>query len=277
MVKKLLKYDLKAYFRVLAPAYVVLLSIALVLRLMQCFEPTPVPGDSMVPTQVYEVLFISLVVLLVLACLTVLIITFAQTILVFYRNLFTREGYLSFTLPVSTKQHLKAKTLGAVIVSVTSTLVCLLAGVIATLGEMLVEVWKAFWYLVGEVVEEAGAAHMTFWAIEGVVLVFAALVASYLFYCLCITLGQQAKKNRVLSAFGVFFIFYLAAQLFATLLVILVAVDAMWFVDFIEWIIDLHYTGIHLVLIAGIVFNILFAVIAWCVNRNLITSRLNLE
>lgn len=281
MVSKLLKYDLRAYFRVMAPAYLVLLSIALITRLVQVFEPPLydpyMSGMSMTPTQVYSIIFTSLLVLLALACVVVYVLTLAQTILVFYRNLFTREGYLSFTLPVTTGQHLCAKVLGALIVNIASLVAVLVAGCIASFGEMLAEVWKAGWYLLGEVRDWTGTGNLVGYCVEGIVFLLVATVALYLFLYLCITIGQQAKKNRVLAAFGVFFGFYMLGQFLLTGFVVTIFIDDSWIIAIFEWLESLRFGAVHLMLCSGIVWYAAVSVVGYLINRSLISRRLNLE
>ena len=280
MVAKLLKYDLKAYFRVLAPVYLTVFAVALFCRIVQFFEPALSTPDTAASVSVYNAIFISSVVLLVLACMVALIITFIQVILVFYRNLFTREGYLSFTLPVSTDQHLCAKLLGAFIATFASLLVTIIAAAIASFGEVLREGVKAGWYLLrmlrADVVEEFGVVHFGGWTVEVILAVLVSFALSTLFYYFCITVGQQAKKNRVLAAFGVSFGIYILLQILATVLVILAGVTDIF--DVIENWMDRNAPGsIHAMLLGSTAISAGLAVGAYFICRRLITKRLNLE
>ena len=58
-------------------------------------------------------------ILVVFACLVAIVLSFILTMVLiyvrFYKNLYTDEGYLTFTLPVSRKQILLSKTLNAFI------------------------------------------------------------------------------------------------------------------------------------------------------------------
>ena len=282
MVGKLLKYDLKAYFRVLAPAYLILWAIALVSRIIQVFEPSlEAMYDGFASYSVWRIIFGSSVVLLSLAATVVLVLTLAQIIILFYRNLFSREGYLSFTLPVSTDQHLAAKLLGALIAQFASILAVVIAVVITTFGEMLAEVWKAGIYLMGtlraEIVEEFGAGHFGGWMAEFALLFIIGIVMQILFYYLCITLGQRAKKNRILAAFGVFFIIYVALQILATLVIVFVSTN----VDFLDTLFNSIRLGapgsLHLIMWIGIVVYALIGVVEYLICRRTISHRLNLE
>ena len=282
MVGKLLKYDLKAYFRVLAPAYLTLWAIALANRIIQFFEPSiESMSAGLASATAYNIVFYSSVVAMVLAALVVLVLSFIQIIVIFYRNLFSREGYLSFTLPVSTDQHLGAKVIGAFIVELASILAVVVAAVIASFGEMLVECWKAFFYILGmlraEIVEEFGAGHFGGWTAEFIIAVFVSMVLNILFYYLCITLGQRAKKNRVLAAFGVFFLFYVVMQVLTTLFIIFASVNPEFFENIANLIVRNAPGSLHLCMWIAILVSAAIAVLEYFIVRRLINRRLNLE
>ena len=282
MVAKLLKYDFKAYFRVLAPAYLVLWAIALANRIIQCFEPSlEAVAKGAASATAYNIIFNSSLVLLVLACIVVGVLTVAQVIILFYRNLFSREGYLSFTLPVSTDQHLSAKLIGAFAVEVASLLAIAIAGIVAALGEMLAEVWKAGIYLLHtlrmEIVEEFGKGHFGGWTFEFILAVLVSALVTILFYYLCITLGQRAKKNRILAAFGVFFIIYVALQVLATIFIIGVSINDDWIERIFELIRYNAPGSLHLCMWIGILVEAAIGVAEYFIIRGTINRRLNLE
>lgn len=282
MVGKLLKYDLKAYFRVLAPAYLTLWAIALANRIIQCFEPPlEATANAVASVSAYNIVFWSSIVLLVIAAIVVAVLSVVQIVILFYRNLFSREGYLSFTLPVSTDQHLTAKLIGAFIVEFASILAIVIAGVIAAFGEMLAEVWKAGFYILGllrtEIIEEFGKGHFGGWTTEFILALIIQAIVTILFYYLCITLGQRAKKNRILAAFGVFFLFYVAIQILATLFVIFVSVDAEVVERIMESITQGAPGSLHLCMWIGILTNAAIAAVEYLIVRRTINRRLNLE
>ena len=60
-----------------------------------------------------------------------LLLTFIIGIVRFYKNLFTGEGYLSFTLPVTPGQQLFTKALVSFLFSVITIIVILVSSIIA--------------------------------------------------------------------------------------------------------------------------------------------------
>lgn len=268
MVGRLLKYDLKGYFRVLIPLYLAVLGTGILNRIVQFFETS---------TTAYAIVFRSSVVLVVLACIVCLLFTLAYVIITFYRNLFTREGYLSFTLPVSVNDHLHAKMAGALIVCALSVVAVLVSACIAASGEMVAEVVKAGNYLLNKAAGLLGAGNLWGWGIEGFVLLIMGTLAGVLFFYLCICIGQLAKKNRILAAFGVFFAFYVAFQILATIGLIVVNVDYDWYSNLVDWYQDMGTGGVHFLLCCGIALSTIVALVCYLIDRHIMTAKLNLE
>ena len=97
MLGKLLKYELKATSRVFIPLYIAILVVSIVNGLSLNLEILNIQGLA---TIVLMCLFISLFV-----------ITIVVTIQRFNKNLLKDEGYLMFTLPVSSKHLVLSKYL----------------------------------------------------------------------------------------------------------------------------------------------------------------------
>ena len=113
MLGKLLKYELKATSRVFVPLYIAILVVSIVNGLSLNLEILNIQGLA---TIVLMCLFISLFV-----------ITIVVTIQRFNKNLLKDEGYLMFTLPVSSKYLVLSKYLTSLIWTFLSFIVALLS------------------------------------------------------------------------------------------------------------------------------------------------------
>ena len=102
MLTKLIKYDLKSLSRVLIPANILLLIYSFLAR---CVITSELYND--LPYFVIGLGITTYIILLVL----INYITLFAVLYRFYKNLFTDEGYLTLTLPVTPSQHLLAKTI----------------------------------------------------------------------------------------------------------------------------------------------------------------------
>ena len=265
MVRKLFKHEFAAYWRVLIPAWIALMGVSAFGRLLQFLESE---------STIYAIVSGSSIVFYVIAIMVALAFPFVYSIVRFYRNLFSGEGYLTFTLPVTPAQHIWVKVLTAVTLQLASLVVVLLSAMVMTAGELLIELWKAGVYILGRIHLYLGG-HLTWFIIEAVLLLLIALIASSLFYDTCITLGQLFRKNRVLAAVGVFFAFYVVEQMIATVAVLIAA--------FINWesllvfVRENTFLCAHLGMWLLILFSAVIGLILYVVTHHIVTKRLNLE
>ena len=277
MVKKLFKHEIAYYVRSMLPIYGILIAIAAVGRIIQFFE-----ADN----SVYNTISIISIVTFVMAIIAVFAMAMVFTITRYYRNLFTSEGYLSFTLPVTPTQHILTKLTTAILVHLASIVVAILAVCIITAGDVLFEVGNAVRYIVDLIPErlaftfkETTAAQwqVNIWlfAFEFILLVIAAYIYQMLLFYGCITVGQMFHKNRVLAAVGVYFGYYMVTQVISTI-VLIISQHLPW-EDFGLIFMDAPIVCIHTLVIGYILLNLLIATALFCVSRIIIRRKLNLE
>ena len=269
MVKKLMKYELASYMRSLLPFQLILLGIALLHRFVQFFE-----SDS----DAYWIFFVSSTVIFVIACIVTLVATVALSISRFYKNMFTGEGYLSFTLPVTVHQHIWAKLLSTLICDIVTTLSILLAGVITLSGEALVEVCKAAAYIAGRLHQQYGG-HFTAYIFEAVILIVAFAAVSMLLFYTCIAIGQLAKKNRVLLAFGVYFGYYFLRQLLGTVEIVIITASggSSLVMRFMSWIMNGSIGNTHVLFAVLLTGMLLLGAVYYLITQHIMKKKLNLE
>lgn len=269
MVKKLYKHEFLAWLRVIWIVWVITLVSAGFHRVIQLFE-----NDSVY----YGILIGSSTLLYVVALLCCIAFSLIFGIVRFYRNFFTGEGYLTFTLPATKAQLLWVKISTAVCFSVVSVVVCVTSGCIVTAGEVFEEVCKAVAYLAKDFTA-AEVAHLIGWALEFLLLLLAAEFANHLFYYTCICIGQLFRKNRVLAAVGVYFGFYVISQILSTVgMVVFTMLAAMdiWEGVFL-WIEGNPEIFIHSFLCGFAVLTALTDLIYYWICHHIIRKKLNLE
>jgi hypothetical protein len=160
MVKKLFKHEFLAYMRALLPMHLIMLGIAALTRFVYIFEE-----DS----TMFNIIGTSSVIALVVSCLVCLVLSGVNIITRFYKNMFTHEGYLSFTLPVTVEQHIFVKLVTGVAIIFANILFIIVGVCIATAGELTVEIFKAMFWLLGKAGEEIGG-HFWLFLLELLVL-----------------------------------------------------------------------------------------------------------
>lgn len=186
---KLLKYEWKACARVCLPMYAAVLLLALVNRLTMKDQVQALMHG--IPTALMALLYFGVMV-------AVFVVTAVILIQRFYKNLLGDEGYLMFTLPVTVSQHIWAKTIIAVVMSILSTIAAtlsigILGGGAATVMQNLLQglVQRPNEFVVG---------------LEILLWLLICTVVGMLFIYLCIALGHLAKKHRVLMAVVWYFV-----------------------------------------------------------------------
>ncbi len=277
MVKKLFKHEIAYYMRSMLPVYCILGAIAVFGRIIQFFE-----ADN----TVYDTLNAISILSYVFGIIAVMAMSYIFTITRYYRHLFTSEGYLSFTLPITPTQHIFTKLATAVITHAASLVVVLLSACIITAGDVLIEVCKALFYvldampaLLADAFRDTTAAqweaNLWLFAIEFILMMLVAVIYQMLLFYGCITVGQMFSKNRVLAAVGVYFGYYLATQAIGTVFVIVSA--------FLPWeaigelFVEAPALCIHWVMFGYILLNLLISTGLFVVSHAIIRRRLNLE
>lgn len=206
MFVKLLKYDMRSVWRVWWIMSLSVLGMSLVGGVALKVIISLIEADSF-PFVVF------LAMLLIFACVMAIIASMVVTELLvfvrFYKNFFTDEGYLTFTLPVSRKDLLLSKTVNALIWTAAQTVlmfVCifllLLIGVPDHLG---VDFFRELNYALSMVGAGAGAWGILY-AVEGLILVLCSMIFSISLIHFCITMGAiLAKKAKILAAIGIYY------------------------------------------------------------------------
>lgn len=269
MVKKLFKHEYLAWLRLLPLIYGITLVVAAMLRLLMVFET-----DSVY----YDIVLFSAAFMYVVAVMVTLATPTVYGILRFYKNLFSGEGYLTHTLPVTPAAHIWVKLLTALSFTVASGLVCLLSGMIVTSGELFSEICKAISYLLGNIPPDA-IPHLSGWLAESILLSLLSILNVHLLYSLCICLGQRARKNRVLAAVGVYFGFYMVSQILSTVMMVVITIlgESGALDKLLTWIESDPVTFIHLLLIGLCLLVILVNIVYYLVCHWTIRKKLNLE
>ncbi len=271
MVRKLIKHEFNAVGRSMLPMAVILLAMSFFTRIIQIFE---------VQSRTYDIILTSAIFMLVIAMIVSLVMSVVISIKRFYTNMFTGEGYLTMTLPVTAVEHILTKLLVAFVSVVATVLAIIIAGSIATMGEVLNEVIKAMDYIAD--------AYFKFFGGHGVAYIFEALIAltvagasQFLLYYACISVGQMARKNRVLAAFGAYFGYYIITQIFGTVLVILISLQPQWLIDLMQSVTDFveyhPYAFVHYFIWCITLFYGVLSFVFFFISRYIITNKLNLE
>lgn len=189
MTIKLMKYELRASMRVLAPLWGALLVLGILNRVVLMSETMQEFWNG-IPAVLLTILFVVGVVASSLTCVVFLILRF-------YRSFMKDEGYLMFTLPVKTGQLLNAKLISAYLLTLTTGLVCIGGVALMLLGNEAIE---GAWTLL-RLVSQSGEMPFDQQTIGGLSLIYTLLlliapVEGILRYYLAMAIGQLSNKSK---------------------------------------------------------------------------------
>lgn len=199
MLKKLIKYDFKALNRYLLLIHGFLLISALAVR----FFLTERLSISVMENQTGSMLLVGI---FILYSLLIGATSFATTLLIairFYKNLYSDEGYLTFTLPVSRSQLLLSKTIAGVIwcfinqvlIMASLAIVILTSDVVSLYHANRELFWEAAGFLGGYTAALPGKLLLLF-----LVFLFISSLSAVTQISASVSIGQLFCSHRVIGA-----------------------------------------------------------------------------
>lgn len=260
MLGKLLKYEFRSTSRLVLPLFGALLIVALVNRLFMSLSlPTP------------TAISITIAVIMIIA---VFVIVLLITLFRFYKNLLTNEGYLMFTLPVSTDSLIWSKLIVAFVWNLLSLIVVFFAIVIMSITDLNI---RDVWTEVLAVSNNVGitSLQVTGYIIQLIVLGVVGLLTAILTLYVCMSLSLLVNKSRVLVSFAAFIVLSIIGQIVSSvgMLLILPHPPNYYGNPSIPDIISLVNTSI----VFSIIFTFVSGVILYFITSYMLKKRLNLE
>lgn len=205
MFAKLLKHEWKSSSRILGILSLAALGVgvlgAVVMRIITNLEMKPDSSDLLIAVLGMLLLFMFLALVAYVAGTGILLLYR------FYKSKFTDEGYLTFTLPVTSHQiflssflNIAAWTAISLLVMVVSMALIMLMGIdwdVLEMMDAMGEMQDFYEYSYGEML---GAGDVVLSMVSSVVSFFSGIVTPMA----CLTIGAVlAKKHKILAAFGI--------------------------------------------------------------------------
>lgn len=255
MLLKLMKYDLKSILKKMVFYYVSLLILAAVSKvLILIFSDTKFSVISVLPTALF---FIGLY-----ACLFV---TMIISMIRYYKNMLSDEGYLTHTLPVKRHTILFSKMISTLIVEIISILVIALCGFLYSPTAV-----KLF---ISEIFVALNLINYDFSTIFLVILIIFEIilvgVSQLTLVALCLSIGACFDKNKLLMSFVFYMIIHIVVQIIAgtilsiSILLVLQGRGGIF--------------SLYSVLTTYIVVTIIYITLTYFVNLVILKNRLNLQ
>lgn len=273
MLKKLIKYDFSA---VLKYWWIAALS-TFVFALVGC-ACTEIFNSEKDLTEAAYILATLGMVLVFISFVAFFILTEIFIFLRFYKNFFSDEGYLTFTLPVKRSQLLFSKLFVSCTTLISSFIILMIDIGLILLVDFRKDIFTpVFWNEVSLFIDEAikyfGIPYLILYALEFIIIGLLSTVASVLFMFVCITIASViTKKAKIITAIG---IYYGAngALTFIIQLFLIFGATAL-----INWLSDIKEStalafgglaGLILLLLTAIFGAILYAIQYWLTDRKL--------
>lgn len=284
MLGKLFKYENRAVSKILLPLSlaVIVLSIfaALMLKLNLIFEGKFTEGSiiSMALSTTTGMMTIFSIIAMISADFIALYMIMQR----YYKNLFTDEGYLTFTLPVKTSSIILSKLFCAVIWSVIvaiSTIIGIFIFAIfgTSVSFVNVDAIKGTWEILCQLFEfyYTGDFEQIVFLIELLISAVVSLFTNFLLIYLSITLGCQiAKKHKILASIGMYFVVSAIVSTLGTVVQIITS-GVYGGLDYLDTITSI--SDVYLMLIPSIILSVVLGVGYFFLNHYILKNRLNIE
>ncbi len=206
MFVKLMKQDVRATARLMLPVYLAALILAVFVRIA-----TSLP-DS-VQSTTFGSLFTGVTMALYSAAsLAVAVMSFILMIWRFHKNYMTDEGYLMFTLPVTTAELIWSKLIVAIGWFLCSLVVMLLSTVILSIGSGMETT------ITMEDLSNIDLTQARSIILNGVLFVLMGGINVCLMFYACMAVGQSFRTHKTLMSVITFFVFYIIAQIVSVML-----------------------------------------------------------
>ena len=285
MLGKLFKYENKSVSKLLTPMAlaVIILPVlgALILKMQFIFGDKFENGSiiSSIFSLASGIMIFFIVIATISACFISLFILMQR----YYKNLFSDEGYLTFTLPVKTGSIILSKLFTAVIWSVIVA-VCTIIGVMifvlfgTSASFINNEVVDGFSQVFKQIFEFyfTGSAVQIIYLIEILISIIVSLFTNILLMYLAITIGCQiAKKHKVLASIGMYFVISSVVSVLSTIIQVITTTTLYGGFDFIY--VEPTLSDVTLILLPSIIFSIILGVCYFLLNNYILKNKLNIE
>ena len=272
MLGKLMKYELKACGRTFLPLYGAILLMSVIAGLSMNMGIFQISGLA---TIVLFGLFVALGVL-----------TIMITIQRFRRNLLDDEGYLMFTLPVTSKELIFSKYSVALIYTILSSIVSVLSFIIIVLIQSIDSIsFSDLWYDLSRSLSELSPVQDIL--IYTVILAFILYTIFILTLYLSVSMGQLPifNKHRNIVAFISFFVINIVVgKLYELVSMLFRGSLEDYFVNIsisessdLNVLLSEFVNMIFIIFIYNIVIHVIFAVILFFGITYILDKKLNLE
>lgn len=265
MLRKLLKYDLRANIKLFLFIWPAMLLLAGLQRLLL---ELPMTGF------LSHFLMSLLTGLMVLALIAMVVLCFVICVIRFYSGLLRREGYLMFTLPVKPWQLLLSKLLAAMLTLIPT---CIFAyfGIALILSGTTDGVWNTMFNFSQILDQPLSAGTLILAGLTVLAAVANMILRVYFVSCL----GHLFRRARIFLSILFYYLIGVLMQITSMLTLVSVNYEPNTFVNSVfTWVESLSFNGAMSAFLGTILLiNIAIGCVYFFVSEVILRKRLNLE
>ena len=287
MLGKLIKHDFRALSRTLFPLQIGVLGGALVATLFTTINlrltESSASGEGFTFFKVALMGAGTLITGLIAFCIAAsALVTLILTCLHFYQNLMGSEGYLTFTLPVTTGRIVWSKLICGMLWSlINAAVICLSILIFAVFGTvtegfMNTDVLGALREMFSTLPEIGAYVNIPVLCLELLALVIATLAVTLLQAYFAITVGGRAEKHRLLASVGMYIALSIGVNILTTIVAVIFSLSSFTALSLMQYAdsqITLFHRGVWLAVTMEAALSALF----FLGTRGLLKNRLNLQ
>lgn len=284
MLRKLFKYDFKSMSKMMWTINIGVIALSILISVVFTIDMRhsgTVLSDS---NTLVKILGIVSILFMILSFIAIGVASIAVVILLayrFYKNFFDNEGYLTFTLPVSTNAKLMSKILSSFVWLLISFVAMLIAFAIilffgtATQGVVNMEMVHALKTALAELWKVISANEVLLLLevlLIGIVSVFFNIILIFL----SITIGSViANKHKILASVGMYFAINILVNILQTVSVF-VSVAMLEKQIYANMTFAESSGTIHFLLISQTVIMVAFCIVSYIIMHHMLEKKLNL-
>ena len=265
MLRKLLKYDLRANMKLYLFIWPAMLLLAGLQRLLLELPVTGFLGHFLMSL---------LTGLMVLALIAMVVLCFVICVIRFYSGLLRREGYLMFTLPVKPWLLLLSKLLAAMLTLIPT---CIFAyfGIALILSGTTDGVWNTMFYFSQILDQPLSAGTLILAGLTVLATVANMILRVYFVSCL----GHLFRRARIFLSILFYYLIGVLMQITSMLTLVSVNYEPNTFVNSVfTWVETLSFNGAMSAFLGTILLiNVAIGCVYFFVSEVILRKRLNLE
>ncbi|MGN0383616.1 MAG: hypothetical protein ACI4DS_05040 [Eubacterium sp.] len=263
MLGKLIKHEFKATSRWFLLMYAMFFIVTIIDKLFLMID-----SDILIVNVCQTILSITYSIFI----FCIYILTIILIIKRFYDNMLKEQGYLSFTLPVTTAQNVGAKLITSIIWLVATTMSMILSVVILVYKT---EIFSDFIKAISEGISLIKTIGMYNTVCELMIKVIILLIISFiitpLMFYSCLAIGQLFNKHKILGAIGAYAVYYIINQVIGTVIIAITSITSIDATTIESFDIMGQLLNIYIVL------YIVWGIVTACITTLILDKKLNLE